>query len=150
MYMYVQAVLGKTVQNVNDNTKGANAPYFYEDIKMTQKRILYREVLTMDLEDCTLDEMLQKLNECKHQHPTEVLQIEFDCEFGGGYSGPDCMKICYYSEETDKEFTMRMNYEREKLEEKERKELGRLISAKKLNPANQQRLQELLEKYHNG
>lgn len=113
------------------------------------KQNRYREVLTFELDDCTLDEMLQKLNDCKIKHPTEELKYEYTSEYGD-YGGPDHVCIYYISEETDEEYSQRLEYEREKLEEKERKELGRLLGYKKPNEANVKRIQELLEKYHNG
>lgn len=113
------------------------------------KQIRHRHIDDLELEDCSLDEMLVKLNKYKEQYPTENIEVSFDSSYGQ-YSGPDHMHICYYSEETDEEYSQRLEYEREKLETKERKELGRLISAKKLNPTNQLRLEELKGKYLNG
>lgn len=114
-----------------------------------ERKQVYREVLSIALDDCSLDELLQKLNECKEKHPTENLQVTYDGEYCQ-YNGPSETTVFYYSPETDEELQRRLDYEREKLETKERKELGRLISAKKLNAANQKRFQELMEKYHNG
>lgn len=113
------------------------------------KRIRHRSVLTLQLEDCTLDEMLKHLNECKEKHPDVDLLISYEGEYME-YNGPDEMQIHYYSEETDAEYNTRLDYETAKQTDKELKEMDRLLSYKKLNPVNQQRLDELLEKYHNG
>ena len=113
------------------------------------KQIRHRKVLTIKLEDCTLDEMLQKLNECKVLHPNENLQISYEGEYMQ-YNGPEEMQVHYYSEETDEEYNRRLEWEAENQKAKELKELDRLLSYKKLNPANQLRLEELLEKFHNG
>lgn len=115
---------------------------------MTKKQV-YRSVLTLKLEDCTLDEMLQKLNECKVLHPTENLEISYEGEYME-YNGPSEMVVYYHSEETEEEFKRRLDWEYEKKKTKELKEMDRLLSYKKLNPTNQLRLDELLEQYHNG
>ena len=111
------------------------------------RRIISHHVTTIKLEDCNLDELLIKLNECKSQHPTETLVITYDGEYME-YNGPSQMDISYESKETDEEYERRLAWDKEKLEEKERKELSRLMSYKTMNPANQKRLEELMEKYN--
>lgn len=113
------------------------------------KQLIHRLVTTLRVEDCSVDELLQILNDAKAKHPTEDLQIEYGDECGG-YHGAEYMDICYTSEETDEEFHLRLEREREKQQQKELKEMDRLLGYKTLNSANQKRLDELLEKFHNG
>lgn len=51
---------------------------------------------------------------------------------------------------SDEEEQARLDYERKQVEDKERKELNRLLGYKSLNSSNQKRLEELMGKYHNG
>lgn len=110
------------------------------------RRVLYREIKTYELTDYTLDFLLDELLGFKAQYPNTDIRVEFSSVYDS-YSGPDEMAIFYTSPETDEEYNTRLAVEADELETKERKELGRLVSAKKLNPNNQLRLRELLEKY---
>ena len=110
------------------------------------KRILHRKIAELDLDDTTLDELLSTLQSIKDKHPTEDIKVEYIsvCQ----YSGSTSMWIYFNSLETDDEYAERLAYEAEALETKERKELGRLASAKKLNEKSRLRLIELLTKYN--
>lgn len=112
------------------------------------REIRTRDVAEIPLQDYTLDELLLELNKHKKQHPDVLLKVEFTAEGGYEYSGPEYLTITYESEETDEEYNRRLEYEKEKLEQKERKEMGRLVVAKKLNPAQKEKLEMYLKKYH--
>lgn len=110
------------------------------------RKAICRDVLTLPLCDYNLDDLLEKLNECKEQHPYNNLSVGYYGE-DMAYHGPDSMCIYYYSEETDDEYQLRILYEEELIKEKELKEMKRLQSYKKLNPANQTKLDMYLVKY---
>lgn len=115
---------------------------------MSTKKMMYREVANFQLSDFSVDEMIDKLNSFKDMHPEQDLQLSYHYEYI--HEGPDSIDIYYISPETDEEEQARLDYERKQVEDKERKELNRLLGYKSLNSSNQKRLEELMGKYHNG
>lgn len=113
-----------------------------------KKEIRTRDVAELPLEDYTLDELIGELNKYKVQHPDQELLVQFTAEGGYEYSGPEYLTITYKSEETDEEYNARIEYINKKQEEKERREMGRLVAAKKLKPEQQEKLKMYLAKYH--
>lgn len=111
---------------------------------MERKRLV-RVAGELELEDSSLQYMLDKLQHIVDLYPNEDLQVEYNSDSYGGY---ESLTVYYRSPETDEEFEARTHEEAKGLEKKERAELGRLASSKNLSDSNKRRLKELLQKYN--
>lgn len=111
------------------------------------KRQIYIPVSKSNLDDCTVEEMINKLTELKITHKEHDLFLEYVAE--DTYSGPSQIVIYYNREESDEEYKSRLDFENEFHKDMEIREMNRLLKCKKLNPTNQLKLDEYLIKYKN-
>lgn len=78
------------------------------------KRMISCTVDSFELEDCSVDEMLEKLNECKKQYPNVELHISY--EYLYEFEGPDHIDVYFNRIETDEEQQEREDLEKNHVE----------------------------------
>lgn len=107
-----------------------------------------KTVLSEDIEDCSVDEMISKLNELKKQYPNEELHISYETEYE--FEGPSYFTVYFNRIETDEEEKSRLYTEKVQLETYERLEMHRLQKMKNPNSVDKLNLSLFVEKYYNG
>jgi hypothetical protein len=109
--------------------------------------MLSKTVLSEDIDDCSVDEMISKLNELKKQNPNEELHISYMSEYE--FEGPSRFEVYFTRLETDEEYNSRLEFEKQWEKEKELKELDTLFGLSSLSELQKKRIAHLLEKHRN-